>query len=128
MTELFTVEDRGYETPCWIWNLYVNANGYGQVCRNGRTLKAHRWVYEDLVGEIGEQQVDHLCKERSCVNPDHMELVDNAENTRRGNRAKLTHEQAEAIKKSSLSTKDLTEIYGVSKSAIKRIRAGTAWN
>lgn len=78
-------------TPCWLWNAGCNAGGYGQihVCRdeNRRQVvaRAHRVAYLLLRGSIpGGLDLDHLCRVRRCVNPDHLEPVTNRENTHRG--------------------------------------------
>lgn len=71
---------------CWLWTGYVKTAGYGQfnVC-HGRTALAHRYSYELLVGPIpAGLTIDHLCKVRRCVNPDHMEPVTAGENALRG--------------------------------------------
>lgn len=79
-------QDRGYETPCWIWQL-TKAQGYGKTKIRGKWHLAHRVFYEDHVAPIPEGLViDHLCCQRDCVNPDHMEPVTIAENVRRGTR------------------------------------------
>lgn len=70
---------------CWMWNGAKSRNGYGQF----RTAKdvlhyAHRYAYEQLVGPIPDGlQLDHLCKARACVRPDHLEPVTQVENIRR---------------------------------------------
>lgn len=67
---------------CWEWLGYITKAGYGQF---GRNMIAHRLAYELEVGEIpAGLQIDHLCRNRSCVNPDHLEPVTGRENTRRG--------------------------------------------
>jgi DNA-binding transcriptional regulator YiaG len=77
----FLVEDCGYETPCWIHRGALNHAGYGQVF--GKT--AHRRAWEEAHGLIPHGlEIDHLCRVRACVNPDHLELVTRAENCRRG--------------------------------------------
>ena len=88
----YTVEDRGYDTPCWIWQGTIDkAKGYGAVKVNGKMLKVHRAMYEREVGPIPEgMTIDHLCKVRACLNPDHMEPVTDIENTKRGRHVKLS--------------------------------------
>lgn len=83
--------------PCWIWTGAKNPRGYGNIGFKGKTYKAHRFVYERLVGPIPEgMTLDHLCFNSLCVNPEHLEPCTNAENNRRGNslsaqRARQTH-------------------------------------
>jgi hypothetical protein len=85
------VDDDG---DCHEWTAALDSYGYGQFSRprgagGQRTVKAHRWVFEYLCAPIGEGMViDHLCRNRSCVNPDHLEQVTHRENCRR---AKKTH-------------------------------------
>lgn len=82
-------EDRGYETPCWVWQGSDDGDGYGTVRRDRRTLKAHRFYYEQVRGPIPDGlQLDHLCRIRRCVNPAHLEPVTQAENMQRGVQAR----------------------------------------
>lgn len=68
---------------CWLWLGYVGIrNGYGSF---GAGKLAHRVAYEAFVGAIPPGlQIDHLCKVRRCVNPDHLEAVTQRENLLRG--------------------------------------------
>lgn len=76
---------------CWLWTGYINASGYGRTQHDGRLQLAHRVAYELLVGPVPDgMQLDHLCRVRRCVNPDHLEPVTSRENTRRGKAVK-TH-------------------------------------
>lgn len=78
-------------TGCWIWTGAKVHHGYGRVRVDGRTLSAHRVVYELLIGPIPEDLViDHLCRRPACCNPSHMEPVTQAENVRRG-KSLITH-------------------------------------
>lgn len=75
---------------CWIWPGTKTPDGYGLIgIERIRTNKlTHRVVYEALVGTIPVGLViDHLCRNRACVNPDHMEPVTNQENIARGRNA-----------------------------------------
>lgn len=90
---------------CHVWTGHTNQAGYGAVSINGQRYYAHRLAYELLVGPVPEGlHIDHTCHtndesclggpscpHRACVNPDHLEPVTPAENTRRGAPARRTH-------------------------------------
>lgn len=81
---------------CWLWTGATGPTGYGVTYNNGKNQYVHRAVYELLVGPIPDGlQIDHLCRVRNCVNPDHLEPVTPQENTRRGDawkwRLRRTH-------------------------------------
>lgn len=73
-------------TGCWVWQGGDDhGKGYGRIHRYGRTMPAHRYFYELAKGPIPDGlELDHLCRNVKCVNPDHLEPVTPRENVRRG--------------------------------------------
>lgn len=73
------------ESGCWIWTGYTHSSGYGRMPWNGRQQNAHRAIYEMFHGPVDkDKEVDHLCRVRCCVNPNHMEPVPHRINSLRG--------------------------------------------
>ncbi len=69
------------DTECLLWIGAISDTGYGNFWLNGGTVLAHRFSYERTVGPIPEGlQIDHLCRVRRCVSPDHLEAVTPSEN------------------------------------------------
>lgn len=70
---------------CWLWIAARTTTGYGTYTVEGATRRAHRVSYEVLIGEIPVGLVlDHLCRVRACVNPQHLEPVTHQVNLLRG--------------------------------------------
>lgn len=68
---------------CWLWH-GITDNRYGTITINGKRSQAHNHIYEKEIGPIPEGlELDHLCRVKSCVNPEHLYPVTHMENTRR---------------------------------------------
>jgi hypothetical protein len=78
---------------CVEWRGAVTSAGYGSVADGkGSSLLAHRVAYEQVFGPIpAGMTLDHLCRNRRCVNPDHLEPVTNRENILRGTSPSAVH-------------------------------------
>lgn len=74
-----------YPTDCWAWTGATTANGYGRFQMGGVHWMAHRASFVLAGNEIPDgMQLDHLCRNTTCVNPDHLDVVTPRENTMRG--------------------------------------------
>jgi hypothetical protein len=86
---------------CWLWTGHLGGGGYGAFSlgrRDNKKIKAHRYAYETLVGPVPEGlELDHLCRVRHCVNPDHLEPVTRAENIRRGDAPAVNSARGKAM-------------------------------
>lgn len=61
---------------CWVWTRVLNSRGYARICVNNKMVLAHRWIWMRWNGEIPDGLcVDHICENKRCVNPDHMQLL-----------------------------------------------------
>lgn len=77
---------------CWTWLASTTSEGYGQIRADGINRSAHRLSWEMSQGPVPHGLVlDHLCRNRACVNPDHLEPVTQRVNVQRGERAQRTH-------------------------------------
>lgn len=128
---VWTVEDRGYDTPCWIWGRHITTDGYGQMYVDNRLVMAHRHYYEKAKGSIPRGlQLDHLCRVRACMNPDHLEPVTNAENVRRGVMAKLTWPEVHEIRRCTDAGQDQREVarlFDITQAQVSKIHRRECW-
>lgn len=127
IADSFTVGD-----GCWQWQRALDDRGYGRV--GAAKAPAHRFMYELLVGPIPEGMfLDHLCRNKACVNPGHLEPVTNAENQRRGDAAKLTWEDVRFIRAHysrhhrDCTLRALAARFGVTHGAVHKIVHHRAW-
>ena len=80
------------ETGCWVWKNGDSGNGrgggYARMTLNGHTVAVHRVMYTHMYGYIpGKKQIDHTCRNRLCVNPQHLQMVTAKENCKRRDKA-----------------------------------------
>lgn len=134
------------KTGCWAWTGNKNEHGYGLISvSRGRQIRAHRVMYEMIVGEIPNlHEVCHSCDRPSCVNPDHLFIGTHQDNMadmikkgrgmaskkamgERHHFSRLSNENVVAIRASSRPNKALAMEYGVSVWSIQNIRARRTW-
>lgn len=98
-----TVEDRIFPrltedltTGCWDWQGALR-NGYGAVGIGTKIVYVHRWIYEHFIAPIPDGLIiDHLCINRRCANPEHLDVVTRAINNARGGRNHGTRKEKAA--------------------------------
>jgi len=109
-------------TPCWIWPYGTNSAGYG----------AYRKIFELFEGPVPKGlELDHLCRNRLCVNPTHLEPVTRAVNAQRGKNAKLTMNKAREIRKlygdSDISQYKIAAMFNVGQKLVCNIINNKTW-
>jgi len=103
--ERMLVVDVDTSGDCWVWKGPRHVNGYGKTAILRKSLLAHRVFFEHFKGSIPEgHQIDHLCKNRACVNPAHLEAVTQPENNARSTSPSALN----AVKKDCLRGHPLT--------------------
>ena len=128
----YAEQDCGYETPCWIWKGGLTTAGYGQVCIGGNKQDySHRIYWERANGPVpAGLELDHLCRQRACCNPSHLEPMTHLENIRRGARTKLTPARVGEIREmlsKGWSHRTIALIVGVGKTTIGSVATGKSW-
>jgi len=117
------------EDECWNWEGIKDPEGYGIRRIGDKGVRAHRWSYEHHVGPIPEGKViDHLCSNPSCVNPSHLEPVDQKVNRQRGKGTKMNPDIREtiiALSEKGLTHRAIAAQVPVSQATVTRLINGT---
>ena len=118
-------------TGCWIWQRSKTANGYGTCYHDGRRDYAHRVSYLIHKGPLtSDLEIDHLCRNRSCVNPNHLEQVTRHVNAHRGIKTKLLAAQIVDIRQRvsrGESTATICSDYHIRSGYVSAICRGLRW-
>lgn len=111
---------------CWVWQGNIES-GYGRI---GNRL-AYRVFYERVRGKTAPGlQLDHVCRNRACVNPDHLEPVTRTENVRRGAQTRLSVgdvREIHALLSAGAPSTEIAERYGIARSHVRNIARGSHW-
>jgi hypothetical protein len=125
----YVEEDRGYETPCWIWVLRKDSAGYGVLYTGHHAYRAHRVYWERVHGPLPEGfLLHHRCEQRSCVNPDHQEPLSAAGHAQ--THGKLTEDQVREIRRRVAAGESMiavAEAFGVKRMQVWKIVTRRAW-
>jgi len=124
-------------TGCWNWLLSTNPKGYPTLGgawwkKTRRSILAHRIAWEeanDAIVPLG-YTVDHLCRNRKCVNPAHLEAVPHATNVQRGSRAKLSPADVQSVLRhiaEGQSSVVVGAAHGITSTQVRAIVRGLVW-
>jgi hypothetical protein len=123
---------------CWGWIGYTNF-GYPMIS----STKIHRWSLEQKLGRKlnSDEQCRHLCGNRLCTNPEHLDIGSQSDNELdkqrhfngkfgSSSKYKLTAEDAEQIRKlrGTLFQREIAEMFNITQMMVSRIQTGKAWN
>ena len=124
--------DTYLDEECLIWRWAKFLDGYGCLWNGYKHIKAHRYSYETYVGYIpDDMQIHHICFNKSCINPDHLELVTNTENQHKPDVTDLNWPVVLSIRRLYATGKftqtQLGEIHGITQARISKIVNNKTW-
>lgn len=108
---------------CWYWEGFINDERYGSITINKKNYQAHRLCYELFTGNKIplDMCIDHICRNRSCVNPQHLEIVTNQENLRRGNGvAAINRRKTHCIRRHEFNSGNTAYYFDKTRNTIRR--------
>lgn len=117
-------------TGCWEWTGAKIHTGYGRYRVNGVLEMAHRVMFERFKGPIPHRmQVDHVCRNKGCVNPEHLRLLTGAQNVQQSRRTTLTEFMVAKIREKApfLTKHQLAIEFNQSWDTINNILKGKTW-
>jgi hypothetical protein len=121
------------KTPCHIWRRSFDDDGYGYFRSDRQHIRAHIYYWEREHGPVPRGlELDHTCRNRACVNPDHLEAVTHLENCRRGRLVKtgMTIEKARTareMKAAGKTQREIGEHLGIGISLVAQIVGNRCW-
>ena len=126
--EQYTIDPK---TGCWNWSLGTKHGGYSHMRDGGKNTAAHRIFYERFKGPIpAGLQIDHLCRNRLCVNPDHLEAVTAEINQHRRTDLKLNEQSVREIRalfESGITKTELARKFFVSYATVHYVISRKRW-
>jgi hypothetical protein len=103
--------DKTDPAGCWLWTASLDQDGYGWF-RDGRVRRAHRVSYEHHIGPVEDgHDVDHICRVRHCVNPDHLRAISRKENVLSGVGPTATNARKKRCKRGHAFTPENTLVH-----------------
>lgn len=122
------------QTGCWLWTRPLHSGGYARIQLGGKSAKhhfVHRLSYERFIGPIPKgMTIDHLCRNRACVNPHHLEPVSRTENIRRGASTLLNEASVKEIHRlvqEGTKKTVIAKMFSVTPSTISDLLHGRSW-
>jgi hypothetical protein len=125
----YVIEDRGHETPCWIWQHYTTKKGHGQARCEGKSMHAHRIAFQDAFGWLPSRgfEIHHKCEVPACINPGHLISLSKGAHMDEHGRRKLDPEKAAIIRERRAAGESYYRLaldFGVSMGAILNVVRG----